>query len=103
MQPTQPALSKPYEYPLLDHEKTPEFQKWKAERLAETQKYMKEAWGFGEEATSLEKLVLLRDGLGFPDPIRRAAAHKIQVANQVFRRDENGIPKETYSVWRSLD
>lgn len=104
----QPQLDKPQQavatataQPIsqFPYENTPEFQQWKTQKLREAQEYLKSAWAMD---FPVEKLVLRRDDLGFPDNIRRAAAHKQILANQRYRSADGEI-LGSYNTWRSLD
>lgn len=82
------------------YENTPEFQQWKQGKLAEAQAYLKDAWGM---EVSINKLVLRRDDMGFPDNVRRVAAHKQILANQRYRSANEEEILGSYNTWRSLD
>lgn len=82
------------------YENTPDFQQWKQQKLREAQAYLKDAWAM---EVSVDKLVLRRDDMGYPDDIRRVAAHKQILGNQRYRSANGEEILGSYNTWRSLD
>lgn len=94
--------------PVMDLEQTPEFNAWKNAKIQEWMAYLKTAWKLEVPA---EKLVLMEENIGFPDPDRRQIAHKIVGSNLFFKLPgqlDAAINPATgrrmaYVMWRELD
>jgi hypothetical protein len=87
-------------------EKTPEFESWKNSKLREWSQYLKSNWNI---TVSPEKLVLLEQGGGFPDPGNRKAYAMIGSNNNYILPGSSVVAVNpatgrnmTYSLWRPL-
>ncbi len=91
---------------VIDFEKTPEFEAWRASKLQEWSDYLKNNWRI---LASADKLVLLEQGSGFPNPENRKAYAMIGANNNYMDpvTQKTAINPATnrpmtYGVWRPL-
>ncbi|MCC3506239.1 MULTISPECIES: hypothetical protein [unclassified Microcoleus] len=79
-------------------EATPIFKAFCDAKKQEAKDYVMNAFGL---EVNLEDLIIWRDDAGWPDPMGKAASHKIIVSNQKYR-DKEGNTLGNYNVWRKL-